>query len=116
MSESQSTERYVGIVPYQEGAVLPPTAYDAYEDLVRYVRTLKPREEVDRLVTEMDVVKVVQAAQGEITRSPLSDFEKWALHTTDHCIRTGLLKTPIQAIVIMTGLKEFVSRGNIFRP
>ncbi len=107
-------ERRAGIVPYPEGAVLPKTATDAFEDLIRFAGTLQPREEVKKLVGKLDPSRIILAAQGLPIHPPLDDFEHYAFYTLEYCLRNDLLRTPVQAIGTIVAVKQEVLNGGVF--
>lgn len=107
-------ERRVGIVPYPEVAVLPSSASEAFEDLIRYIGTLYPRQQVIELVTEMDMTRLTQVGMDMIVRPPLNNFERLFLPTMQYCVNHRLIRGLVEAAGALEGVKQEVIDGGVF--
>lgn len=113
MSTSSSESR-VDLVPYPEGAVLPPTARDAFEDAIRYMGTLHPRMEVRQLVENMGSYRIVEAVRGMSISPHLNPLELMLTSTLTYCIRERLLQSPIVTIGTIEAVRQEVLEGGVF--
>jgi len=113
MTDRQIQEQ-TGFRPNPNETVPPQTANDAFEDLLRFMAAKQTRAQVIEELKAVDPSKIVFAVQGVKTGPLLTNLELMIGNTVEYCVREGLLRSPIQAVGAIEGVRQEVLDGGVF--
>lgn len=103
--------------PNPNETIGPINAWDAVSDAIRYMGSTMTRTEVIEHVRTMDVgslVLIVKGIKVEAAERQLNPVELHLGTTLGWCARTNLIRSPIEAIGILTGVRQEVLDGGLF--